>query len=191
MNQTRRKMLALSGAGLLGLLGGICFPQQVLADPNEEFDKIDASDIRFFRDEFSTEFRVPGEVRVGETFNINLKVGNYKKQVIRKLYFLSDWGYNSQFFPANHEGRNMQVEIVEHPEPFTWHYNTSGGSHQRQKHKWIMKHPETGANVNLKGENQIQLRIGQRGRLLLCVFYKTLMASQERTFPHYFIINIS
>jgi hypothetical protein len=91
MKTTRRNFWQTTLSSLLALGGSLLVPSSLNAAPR-------ASNLRYFRDEHGTEFKVPHQVKAGKPFNIQLKVGNHEKQIIRKIAFLTDWGRAANSF---------------------------------------------------------------------------------------------
>lgn len=85
MKTTRRNFWQTTFSGLLALGGSLLVPSSLNAAPRD-------SGLRYFGDEHGTEFQVPYQVRAGQPFNIQLRVGNHEEQIIRKIAFLTDWG---------------------------------------------------------------------------------------------------
>jgi hypothetical protein len=186
MKTTRRNFWQTTLSSLLALGGSLLVPSSLNIASR-------ASGLRYFRDEHGTEFKVPHQVKAGQPFNIQLRVGNHEKQIIRKIAFLTDWGSRCQFFPADYRSRNMGVAVLEAPEPYSFDgpgSNSFEPSSRVRRFNWVMKHPERGANVNVEDMVTLRVRVAQKGPLLFRVNYRTLWGGKIRTYPHYFTIEV-
>ena len=143
------------------------------------------SNVRYFRDNFGTEFILPGQVEKDQAFNIRLKVGNFPKNSIRQIAFLYSSDWDSSDLEETNTEEIVQVNEINLPQGF---HLERDDAKSLMDHCWDVK---AAAGTNKMEEPiRINLQITQPGQVICVVVYESNWAGIKNKSPHIFVMDV-